>query len=48
MTGRKSVKDIIEAVISEYETDYDTASSDVFGFMEEMSKYLIITGLPAP
>lgn len=40
--GKKCVKDIIEAVISEYETDYETASADVNSFLDEMNKYLII------
>jgi hypothetical protein len=40
--GKKNIKEIIDAVVSEYETDYETASSDVFCYLEEMSKYLII------
>lgn len=40
--GKKCVKDIIEAVISEYETDYETASADVNSFLDEMNIYLII------
>ena len=40
--GKKSVKDLIDAMISEYDVDNETAESDVFSFIEEMSKYLII------
>ncbi|MCX6330148.1 MAG: PqqD family protein [Bacteroidia bacterium] len=42
LDGKKSVKDLIDALISEYDVDYETAASDVFSFIEEMSKYLII------
>jgi len=40
--GKKSVKDLIEAVVAEYEVDEKTAMEDVLSFIEEMSKYLII------
>ena len=40
--GKKSVKDLIEAVVAEYEVDKKTATEDVLSFIEEMSKYLII------
>lgn len=40
--GKKSVKDLIEALVNEYDIDVDTASGDVMSFIEEMSKYLII------
>ena len=40
--GEKNVKNLIDALISEYDVDYETAESDVFSFIEEMSKYLII------
>jgi hypothetical protein len=40
--GNKSVGDIIERVINEYDTDKETATVDVFSFIENMSKYLII------
>jgi methyltransferase-like protein len=42
LDGKKSVKDLIDALISEYDVDYETAASDVLLFIEEMSKYLII------
>jgi methyltransferase-like protein len=42
LDGKKNVKDLIDALISEYDVDYETAESDVFSFIEEMSKYLII------
>ena len=40
--GKRNVKNLIDALISEYDVDYETAESDVFSFIEEMSKYLII------
>ena len=40
--GKNCVNDLIKAVVSEYETDYETAASDVYSFIDEMSKYLII------
>lgn len=40
--GKKSVKDLIEALINEYDIDEETASRDVMSFIEEMHKYLII------
>jgi hypothetical protein len=40
--GKKSVKDLIRAVVAEYETDYDTAAADVNSFIADMDKYLII------
>lgn len=40
--GKKSVNELIDALITEYEIDKDTATEDVFSFIEEMNKYLII------
>lgn len=40
--GKKRVKDLIEALVNEYDIDVDTASGDVMSFIEEMHKYLII------
>lgn len=40
--GKKSIKDLIDALISEYDIDVETATADVLSFTEEMSKYLII------
>lgn len=41
--GKKCVKDLINAVTVEYEVDYETAKDDVFSFINNMYKYLIIT-----
>jgi hypothetical protein len=40
--GRKCIADIIADVIAEYDIDNDSAERDVFSFIENMSKYLII------
>ena len=40
--GKKKVEEIISALISDYDTDNITASTDVFSFIDNMSKYLII------
>jgi hypothetical protein len=40
--GRKCVKELIEALLEEYETNEKTASEDVFSFISEMKNYLII------
>ena len=40
--GKRSVGDIINALITEYDTDNETAKADMFTFIDEMSKYLII------
>lgn len=40
--GKKSVGDIIENLINEYEIDKENATDDVFLFIDNMSKYLII------
>jgi hypothetical protein len=44
--GRKSVKDLIENLVTEYNTDNKTATEDVLSFIDEMSKYLIIGESP--
>jgi methyltransferase-like protein len=41
--GKKSVNDLIEALVNEYDIDEQTASKDVVSFIEEMHKYLIIS-----
>ena len=41
--GEKNIEDIIEAVIREYDVSEETATADVFEFIQEMGKYLIIT-----
>jgi methyltransferase-like protein len=40
--GRKTISDLIESLISEYEIDKETAAADVMSFIEEMKIYLII------
>jgi hypothetical protein len=41
--GVRKVEDIIMALTSEYEIDYEIASEDVFAFIDEMYRYLIIS-----
>ena len=43
--GRRSIEEIIAALLSEFETDERTATDDVLSFLEEMKKYLIINDL---
>jgi methyltransferase-like protein len=40
--GKKSVEDLIEAVIKEYDVDSISATTDVFSFINNLHKYLII------
>jgi Coenzyme PQQ synthesis protein D (PqqD) len=40
--GKRSVEDIIIELTNEYDIDKQNAESDVFTFIENMSKYLII------
>jgi methyltransferase-like protein len=40
--GKRSIGDIITAVTAEYDIDFRNAKADVFSFVENMSKYLII------
>lgn len=40
--GANSVESIIAALITEYDIDQKNAETDVFSFIENMSKYLII------
>ena len=40
--GKRSVEEIIVALTTEYDIDKQNAESDVFSFIENMSKYLII------
>lgn len=42
LDGKRKVKDLVDSLISEYETDRNTATEDVYSFLEEMKKYLII------
>jgi hypothetical protein len=42
INGKRNVDELIRALTAEYEIDKDTASKDVFLFIDNMSKYLII------
>lgn len=43
INGKRSVEEIIGAVTEEYEIDNATAETDVYSFIENMSKYLMIS-----
>jgi len=43
INGKRSVEELIVAVTDEYDIDNVNASKDVFSFIENMSKYLIIS-----
>jgi hypothetical protein len=40
--GENNIEDMIEALIREYDIDEEIATADVFEFINEMNKYLII------
>ncbi|HUV01493.1 MAG TPA: PqqD family protein [Bacteroidales bacterium] len=40
--GKRSVEEIINALTDEYDTDFETAKSDMFSFMNNLKDYLII------
>jgi hypothetical protein len=40
--GKKNIEEIITALTEEYEIDSENARTDVFSFIENMNKYLII------
>jgi hypothetical protein len=40
--GKRTVEEIIDLVIQEYEIDRDSASKDVFDLIVKMEKFLII------
>ena len=40
--GKKTVGDIIDTLMNEYETDRTVAETDVFDFIEKLNKYLIV------
>ena len=42
INGERTLGTIIEALTTEYDIDQKTAESDVFSFIDNMSKYLII------
>ena len=43
INGKRTVEEIISILTEEYDIDNNTASEDVFSFIENMSKYLIIS-----
>lgn len=43
INGKRNVEEIISILTEEYDIDNNTASEDVFSFIENMSKYLIIS-----
>ena len=43
INGENCVEHIINEMTTEFEVDYETASKDLFSFIEDMSKYLIIS-----
>ena len=42
INGERSVAELIDAVTTEYDIDDETAKEDVFSFIDNMSKYLIM------
>lgn len=40
--GKNSIGDIIDALTMEYEVDYETASSDLFRFIDSMEQFLTV------
>ena len=42
INGENSVEDIINEMMEEYEVDFLTASEDVYSFIDDISKYLIV------
>jgi hypothetical protein len=43
INGKRSIEEIIGALTTEYNIDNDTALKDIFSFIDNMSKYLIIS-----
>ena len=41
--GKKSVEDLINAIIDKYDIDREKATKDVFSFIDNMNKYLVIS-----
>jgi hypothetical protein len=41
--GKKNVEELIIDLREEYDIDYENASKDVFGYIENLRKWLIIT-----
>ena len=42
LDGKRNVEEIIKAVTTEYDIDRTTAESDVYSFIKNMNKYLVI------
>jgi hypothetical protein len=40
--GKRKVEEIIKLLTTEYDIDFKNAEKDVFSFIDNMSKYLII------
>ena len=40
--GKKTIEELINAVVNKYDADFNTAIKDVFSFIEKMNQYLII------
>ena len=40
--GRRDLESLIELLVSEYDTDTETAKSDLLDFINKMNEYLII------
>ena len=40
--GKKNVEELIKAVIDKYDVDRETATRDVFSFLDNLRDYLII------
>jgi hypothetical protein len=43
INGERNVEELIAALTEEYEIDNENAAQDLFAFIDNMSKYLIIT-----
>ena len=43
INGKNNLEEIIGELTTEYEIDFETASKDVFSFVDNMHKYLIIS-----
>jgi methyltransferase-like protein len=43
INGENNVEDIINKMMEEYEVDFLTASEDVYSFIDEMRKFLIVS-----
>ena len=43
INGENSVEDIINEMMKEYDVVFETASNDVFSFIDDMRSYLIIS-----